>query len=147
MVWLEAWRESNSGPKASAPEFVYDELIPAPLDAASHAKLVETVRGGVSDADFDAALAVFDGDPFEVDPQTRVLALAIRNHALHQRVNEAIAGGEGAWAEYLLRSSAEYGGATEVLSVLDAKAVAQLRKIVSAEMRSAIDGVLARSMD
>ena len=147
MVWLDAWRESNSAPEASAPEFVYDELIPGQLDEVGRDKLRATVRGGVSDADFDAALAVFDGDPFAVEPQDRVLALAIRNHALFQRLNEAIVGGEGAWAEYLLRSSAEYGGATEVLPVLDANAVSQLRTIVSPGMRQAIDGVLARTMD
>ncbi len=147
MVWLEAWRESNSAPEASAPEFVYDELIPGPLDEGGRDKLRATVRGGVSDADFDAALAVFDGDPFAIEPQERVLALAVRNHALFQRLNEAIAGGEGAWAEYLLRSSADYGGATEVLPALGVQAVSQLRKIVSAEMRQAIDGVLARTMD
>jgi hypothetical protein len=147
MVWLEAWREAPSAPETSAPEFVFDQLIPAPIDDAGRAKLYDAVRGGISGADFDAAMAIFDGDPFAVEPQARVLALAIRNHWLYQRLNEAIASGEGAWAEYLLRSSADYGGVTEVLPVLDATAVAQLRKIVGKEMRQAVDRVLARAMD
>ncbi|HSI03261.1 MAG: hypothetical protein ACAI38_23865 [Myxococcota bacterium] len=147
MAWFEAWVEAPSAPETSAPEVIQEELIPAPLDAACRAKLRETVSGGVSDADFDAALAVFDGDPFEIEPQTRVLALAIRNHALYQRLSDAIAERDGAWAEYLLRSSADYGGATEVLSVLDAKAVARLHDIVGERMSRAIDLVLARAMD
>jgi hypothetical protein len=147
MAWFEAWREAPSASETNAPEVVYEELIPAPIDDACRAKLHDAVRGGVSDADFDAALAVFEGDPFAVVPEARVLALAIRNHALYQRWSDAIARHDGAWAEFLLRSSADYGGATEVLSVLDAHALAQLRRIVGERMRRAVDRVLARAMD
>jgi hypothetical protein len=147
MACFEALQEAPSAPKTCAPEVIFEELIPAPMDAACRAKLHDAVRGGVSDADLDAALAVFDGDPFAVEPEARVLALAIRNHALYQRLTDAIARHDGPWAEYLIRSGADYGGSTEVLAVLNAKAVAQLRRIVSEGMCRAIDRALARAMD
>lgn len=147
MASFECWRESPRATATSAPDEVYEELIPAPLDQEHLHRLYAAVRGGIDEVELACALAVFEGDPFAHSEQARIFALALRNHALHQRLCDAIARGDGAAADRLLRAGADYAGSTDVLPVLDAGALTRLRELVDETMCEAIDRVLASSMD